>query len=50
MINATVGQQLSTPSENTLPAYLSRIKALQKTQDLFEQELARQDTLSGSYF
>lgn len=39
MINATVGQQLPTPADNTLTAYLARIKAIQKTQDVFEQQL-----------
>lgn len=48
MIAATVDQQLPVPSNNTLPAYLSRIRAIRKTQDLFEEQLIANQT--GSYF
>lgn len=48
MAAATVDQQLPIPADDTLPAYLSRIKAIRKTQDLYDEELNR--LASGSYF
>jgi hypothetical protein len=48
MFAATVDQQLPNPSDNTLPAYLSRIRALRTTQQLFEDQLRNSN--SGSYF
>jgi hypothetical protein len=39
MIRATVGQQLPTPADNTLKAFLARTKSLQKTQDLYTRQL-----------
>lgn len=48
MIAATIDQQLPVPANNTLPAYLSRIRAIRTTQQRFEEQLRAIDT--GSYF
>lgn len=48
MIAATVDQQLPVPADNTLPAYLSRIRAIRTTQQRFEEELI--NSVTGSYF
>jgi len=48
MLRATVDQQLPNPADATLAAYLSRIRAIRTTQDLYEEQLGKSST--GSYF